>query len=370
MTPTHTARTPVRVLLVGPSLAILGGQAVQAQRLRGLLETVPDLEVAFLPVNPTLPGPLGLLQRVRYVRTVVTTGAYLVSLVPAVRRADVVHAFSAGYWSFLLAPTPALLMGRLFRRGVVLNYRTGEAEDHLHRHGWFATRLMRLADAIVVPSGFLVEVFRRHGLSATAIANVVDTGAIPRRARAAIAPRLLSNRNLEPHYNVACILRAFARIQAAVPTATLTVAGHGSEASALRQLAAQLDLRNVSFTGPVAPEAMGRLYDAADIYLNAPDVDNMPTSVLEAFAAGLPVVTTSSGGIPWIVDHERNGLLVATNDDAAMADAALRLLADPALVGSLTAAARADVESKYTWPAVQPQWLTLYRGLTTGVTAA
>lgn len=370
MSPAHAPEGTVRVLLVGPSLAILGGQAIQAQRLRVLLETVPGVEVAFLPVNPLLPRPLRLLQRIRYVRTVVTTAAYLLSLIPAVWRVDVVHAFSAGYWSFLLAPTPALLVGRLFRRGVVLNYRTGEAEDHLRRHGWFATRLMRLADVIVVPSGFLVEVFRRHGLSATAIANVVDTGSIPHRARSAIAPRLLSNRNLEPHYNVACVLRAFARIQAAAPAATLTVAGHGSEADALRQLAAHLGLRHVTFAGAVAPEAMGQLYDAADIYLNAPDVDNMPTSVLEAFVAGLPVVTTSSGGIPWIVEQERNGLLVGPNDATAMADAALRLLADPALVARLTAAARADVESRYTWPAVEAQWLTLYRGLATEARAA
>lgn len=355
--------TASRVLLVGPSLDILGGQAVQAQRLLQQLGTTPGITVRFLPVNPRLPGPLRLLQRVRYLRTLVTTVAYLGTLVPAVRRADVVHAFSAGYWSFLLAPAPALLVARLLGRASVLNYRTGEGEDHLRRHGWLVRPLMRLADRIVVPSGFLVEVFARAGLHATAIPNVVDPATTPFRRRERPAPRFLSNRNLEPLYNVRCILRAFALVQARVPEATLVVAGEGSEAATLRADVAALGLRGITFAGAVAPAAMGSLYDAADIYLNAPNVDNMPTSILEAFAAGLPVVSTRAGGIPHIVHDGENGLLVPLDDHAAMAAAALRLLDEPGLASRLTATARAEVEARYVWPSVMPQWQALYASL-------
>ena len=83
----------VRVLLVGPSLDILGGQAVQAARLLAHLRDLPGLEVGFLAVNPRLPGPLRLLQRVKYLRTVATSLAYVVSLLREVPRWDVVHAF-------------------------------------------------------------------------------------------------------------------------------------------------------------------------------------------------------------------------------------------------------------------------------------
>jgi hypothetical protein len=67
-----SASKRLRVLIVAPSLGILGGQAVQAARLLARLREEPSIEVAFLPVNPQLPGPLMKLQTIKYVRTVVT----------------------------------------------------------------------------------------------------------------------------------------------------------------------------------------------------------------------------------------------------------------------------------------------------------
>src|SRR5206468_1380513 len=74
---------------------------------------------------------------------------------------------------------------------------------------------------------------------------------------------------------------------------------------------------------------MPAFYDEADIYLNSPEIDNMPISIIEAFAAGLPVVTTDAGGIPFIVRHGDNGRMVACGDAAAMAAEACALLTDP-----------------------------------------
>ena len=65
---------------------------------------------------------------------------------------------------------------------------------------------MRLADRIVVPSGYLVEVFAKFGLKAEAVFNTVDFSAFRFRSRRPLRPVLLSNRNFESHYNVACIL--------------------------------------------------------------------------------------------------------------------------------------------------------------------
>lgn len=354
---------PIRVTLVGPSLDILGGQAVQADRLLGRFRTVTALQPEFLPVNPRLPGPFRSLQGVKYLRTVVTSVAYVASLLWRLPRTQVVHAFSASYWSFLLAPAPAILVARLMGRPVVLNYRSGEAEDHLRRWRRTALPLMRMATRIVVPSGYLVDVFGRAGLAASAIPNFVDPDRIPFRLREPLQPRFLSNRNFEAHYNVAATVRAFARIQAQVPGAELVLAGQGRERAALERLVAELGLRHVEFAGAVAPERMHEFYARGEIYLNSPDVDNMPTSIIEAFAAGLPVVTTSAGGIPWIVRHEENGLLVPPNDDAALAAQALRLLDDPALASRLATTARTEVLEKYTWPAVEQSWVALYSGL-------
>jgi len=356
---------PIRVLLVGPSLRNLGGQAIQARRLLEAFGTLPDLTPSFLPIDPPLPGPLGLLQRVRFVRTIVTELAYLASLVARIPRADVVHVFSASYFSFLLAPAPAILLARLFGKRVVLNYRSGEADDHLARWGWHVTPILRLAHAIVTPSGYLVEVFARHGLAAESVENFVDLDAIPFRVRAHPAPRFLANRNFESLYNVACVVRAFAAIQQEVPAASLTLVGKGSQRADLQALAEALGLREVTFTAAVPPEEMARLYGEAEVYLNAPNIDNMPNSVIEAFAAGLPVVSTAAGGIPFIVTDGVDGLLVPVGDSAALARAALRVLREPGLAERLTSAARARVVRTYSWDAVRVRWLALYRRLAT-----
>src|SRR5688572_22447551 len=119
----------VRVLLVGPSVDILGGQAVQLERLLARFKDEPALEVGFVPVNPRLPGLLRKLQSVKYVRTVVTSLAYFALLLRRVPRFDVIHIFSASYTSFVIAPTPALFAAKLFGKKAVLNYRSGECED-------------------------------------------------------------------------------------------------------------------------------------------------------------------------------------------------------------------------------------------------
>jgi glycosyltransferase involved in cell wall biosynthesis len=354
---------PIRVCIVAPSLAILGGQAVAAQRLIERLRMVPGLEVDFLPHDPRSNPLLRLLQRVKYVRTVATSIAYVESLLRRLPRYDVVHVFSASYWSFLLAPTPAILIGKWLGKHVVVNYRSGEAEDHLTRWPKTSVPTLKRADAVATPSGYLVDVFARFGIRAESIANFVDPDAVRHRRRAVLQPVFLSNRNFQTLYNVPCLLRAFARIQARRPDARLIVVGDGPERERVHAVARELSLRNVEFVGAVKPTAMGRYYDEADVYLNASDIDNMPNSIIESYACGLPVVTTRAGGIPYIVEHERNGLLVDCGDHTALADAALRLLDDPALARGLIDEGLSDVQRLYTWEAVGESWAALYRRL-------
>ena len=350
---------PLRVLIVAPSLDILGGQAVQATRLIARLIEEPGLEVSFLPINPRLPGALRRLQAIKYVRTILTTLLYVATLLVRVRTYDVIHVFSASYFSFVLSPTPAILVAKLYGKKVMLNYRSGEAEDHLTRWRRTALPVINLADKVVVPSGYLVEVFGRFGIRAESIANTVDLTRFRFRTRSPLRPVILSNRNLENLYNVECILRAFAIIQKRVSEARLIVAGDGSERARLESLKEGLGLKNVEFIGQVSPEQMPELYDQADIFVNASNIDNMPVSHIEAFASGLAVVTTDAGGIPYIVAHERNGLVVPCGDYEAIARSVVTLLEDASVADRLIRTACADCE-KYTWSAVREEWLATY----------
>ena len=146
------------------------GRAGARARRRAARDGYP---VTFVPINPRFPAALRWVRRVPYLRTLLNQALYLPSLV-ALARADVVHVFSASYWSFLLAPVPAMRRGARARqaRGAALPQRRSRrslADWGLLVHPW-----LRLADVIVVPSEYLRRGLRPPRLPARVIPNVVD----------------------------------------------------------------------------------------------------------------------------------------------------------------------------------------------------
>ena len=352
----------IKVLIVAPSLDIVGGQSRQAVRLMEAFRQDPSLTIGFVAHNPRLPGIAQHLQRIKYLRTLFTTLYQWLLLFLNIPRYDIVHIFSASYYSYLLAAAPAILISRLFGKRCVINYRSGEAEDHLANWHLTAIPIIKLANRIVTPSGYLVDVFARFGLKAQAIYNIVELDRFPYREREQLRPVFLVTRLLEPLYNVACVLRAFALIQERFPEAKLTVGGDGFLRPDLEELARQLGLRNTEFIGFVPFDKMPELYNETDIYLTATDIDNMPSSITECMASGVPVVTSDAGGIPYIVTNEETCLMIPRNDHQAMADAAFRLLSDPALAKRITRNAR-ESSKKFMSPGVRAEWVRLYREL-------
>jgi glycosyltransferase involved in cell wall biosynthesis len=351
----------LRVAFVAPSLRILGGQAVQADRLLDAWRDDPDIEAWLVPVNPLPPRGLRLAARVKYLRTWVNEMTYLPLLVRELAHADVVHVFSASYWSFLLAPLPAILVARGLGKPVVLNYRSGEAPDHLQRSA-VARKAIARVDLNVVPSRFLVDVFRSFGIDAAIIPNIVDRERFRFRERDPLRPHLVSTRNFDALYNVATTIRAFRLVQDRWRDATLTLVGGGPQETELRALTEQLRLQNVSFVGRVKPDEIAGLYAANDIYIQSPNIDNMPASVLEAFASGLPVVSTEAGGVPAILTHGQHGLLAPLADYEALGHHVLRLLDNPDYARSLARNAYATTQA-CTWSAVREHWVSAYRSV-------
>jgi glycosyltransferase involved in cell wall biosynthesis len=353
-------RKPTRVILIAPPLSIVGGQSVQAARLLAEFARERGVEVSFLAAS--LPEPLGFLRRIPLLRTAVMMLCFHGRLLTRIWRADVLHVFTASYFSFLWVPAPSLALAKLTGRKSILNYRDGRGEGHLR--DWKSTRtLLGMADAIVSPSEYLVEVFGRYGLAAQCIPNIIDCRPFRYRERGPLRPVFLHNRGFEPLYNVPCTLRAFALVQKHYPQASMTLAHDGPGRGEIERLVRELGLRNVDFTGHVSQQRMIELYDQADIYWMSPNIDCMPGSVLESYAAGLPVISTNAGGVPYIVHDGETGFVVERNDHQAMAAAALRLIEDASLARTLAANARAEL-AKYDGARVRRQWLELYASLT------
>jgi glycosyltransferase involved in cell wall biosynthesis len=350
-----------RVLLVAPSLAIMGGQAVQADLLLRNLRN-EGVAVDLLPINPAPWGRLKEFTRIKYVRTLIVSILYIGSLLLKIPHYDVIHIFSASYFSFILAPAPALLIAKMYGKKTILNYRSGEAADHFSRSGKRIFWIIRKADKIVVPSGYLVGIFSGFGFQAEAISNISDFSSFHYRERTTIRPKILVPRNLEPLYDIETAIRAFVIVKAKYSDATLTITGSGSDEQRLKTLARDLGVADVVFTGRVERTAMPQLFDAADIFLNSSVIDNMPVAIIEAFYAGLPVVTTNAGGIPFIVYNRRNGILAQMGDAKGLAAAVCKVTEDAELRRTIIAGGRADAQ-KCSWEQVKLQWARTYREL-------
>ena len=368
--PKGSSAKRLRVSIIAPSLRYVGGQSAQADLLLRHWQNDPDIDISFLAVDPPLPRVLAWAERIPGLRTILREPIYFARLRQGLKDVDVAHIFSAAYWSFLLAPAPAWFLARRFFARMktkpggaktLINYHSGEARDHLQRFRSAKFVLSRV-DKIVVPSGYLVDVFREFGLPASAVPNIVDLSQFRYRERAPLRPHLVSTRGFSRYYSIDVVVRAFAEIKKQYPEAKLDLVGNGPLERDIRKLVADLNLTGVNFTGVASRQEIGQYYDQADIFINASWLDNMPLSIIEAFASGTPVVTTSPECMPYLVEHERTGLLSPVGDEKALAANVIRLLRDPALAASL--AQNAHEESrKYTWEAVREQWLNTYRAL-------
>ncbi len=352
--------TGLRIALVGPQAPPAGGMANQTAQLAALLRA-EGAKVQLLAVNASvLPA---WLERVRYLRAALRLPVFLWRLWRAGRTVDLFHVMANSGWSWHLQGAPALWVASMCGKPVLLNYHGGEAATFFARHRRLVDASLLRADAIAVPSRFLQEIFEQCGHAAHIVPNVVDlrrfTPATVKRENQ--GPVILVARHLQALYDNASAVRAFAIVREAYPGARLVLAGDGPERAALEALAASLDLSEaVRFAGPLANDAMPALYQASDLVLNPSLADNMPISVLEALACGVPVVSTNVGGIPALLQHGVTGLLVSPGDAPAMAQAMLALLRESQQARQLVDHGLAHA-AQFDWRHVAPQLAALYR---------
>ncbi|MDO9227728.1 MAG: glycosyltransferase family 4 protein [Pseudomonadota bacterium] len=353
-----TASATLSIGLIGPLPPPAGGMANQTMQLSRLLGEA-GMRVKLIRNNaPYAPAWVG---GVPLLRAGFRLLPYLWRLWRAAGRCDLFHVMANSGWSWHLFAAPAIWIARARGIPVIVNYRGGEAEQFL-RGGAVAVRFtMKRAAALVVPSGFLQQVFARYGMPAKIVPNIIDLEKFHPAEQPPAVSHVLLARNLEPLYDIDSGLRAMATLLRRHPRARMSIAGSGPERERLEALAQALGIaEHVRFTGRLDSQEMAALYREASLSLNTALADNMPNSVLEALACGLPVVSSEVGGVPFLVRHEETALLVPPGDAEAMASAMLRLIEDDDLRQKLIHNGREHVQS-FTWARVGRQWLDLYR---------
>ncbi|MFY7863785.1 glycosyltransferase family 4 protein [Roseateles sp.] len=354
----------LRLALVGPLPPPAGGMANQVRQLAELLAE-SGAHVELVQTNAAYrPSWLG---RLPVLRALARLLPYLASLWRAAGRNQLMHVLANSGWSWHLFAAPAVWIAYLRGCPVLVNYHGGEAEAFLTRSRGLISFSLSRTGLLTVPSAFLQRVFAAQGFKASIVPNVVDLALFRFRDEGVstdgdkqIAPHLVVLRNLEPIYDNASALRAFALVRERWPQAQLSVAGSGPELAALQALVTELKLdESVRFCGRLNREGIARLLSEADISLNPSLADNMPVSVLEALACGVPVVSTRVGGIPDLLQDGVSALLVPPADPAALAQAALELIEDAALRQRLREGGRVVVNG-CSWALVGPRLAQCY----------
>ncbi len=343
----------VRVAILGPFPPRPGGVAMQCAILADAL-TQAGAQVT--RINTDLPGWRGKGWR---------RGAFPLAQVAHIFRAlrrtrdgwDILHVHAASWWGFM--PAVAGLKARRWGKRLVVTYHGGEAAAFMARYGRLARPALMRYHALLTLTPTQAAIFRAYGLTPEIVPNIVPLARFHFRPRGPVQPRILWLRHLEAHYRPQDALAVFARLQRRYPDATLTLAGQGALRAVLEARVRDERVAGVALMGPVPANRIPALYDDADIFLNTSAVDNLPLTLIEASASGLPIVSTDAGAIPDLIADGDNGLLAPVGDIEALTHHIFRLLEDAQLARRLSLAARENA-ARFDWPRIAPRLARAY----------
>lgn len=271
---------------------------------------------------------------------------------------DVLHIHCCSHWGFLPAMV-GVTVGKKLGKRIVLTYHGGGGEKFFDKHPKLVSHYLTRTDANIVLSGFLASIFDKHHFPYSVIPNIIELDDTNYRQRDTLKPNYICTRAHEPLYNIPCILQAFQKVQAKHPEATLTLVGDGSEHESLINMSEKLGLHNITFTGRVNNKDIYTHLDKADIMLSAPTVDNMPVSILEGMNAGLLVISSNVGGVPYMIKNGQTGLLFENNNSDTLVAKMLWAIENQPITRNITIQAHKDV-ARYRWENIKDQLYTVY----------
>lgn len=350
----------IQIGLVGPGAPALGGMAAQTAQLLTLLRK-EGVGVEFLASNAPLSS--SRLNRVRYLRAALRLLSFIKQLIHLAQRVKVIHLMANSGWSWHLVAMPTLLIAKLFKCPVIINYRGGGAQSFLEKNPRWVPWWLNQAQHVVVPSQFLHDVFEHYHVKTTIVANILDTQRFFPKPKPPMENdpkiKLIVVRHLEEIYGIEYAIDALKEIRAHV-NAHLYIAGSGPMEATLKRQCLRLGLtHHVTFLGRLDRQEVVNLYHRADFALNTSLVDNMPNSILEALGCGVPVISTWVGGIPVMVKHEQTAWLVPPQDSLAIAQAVIHLSQHPDIKDKLIKNG-IQLAQHYSWASLKMKWIDLY----------
>ena len=239
----------------------------------------------------------------------------------------------------------------------------GNLPKRLETNPYLSRLLFGYAYKNIAPSVYLKKTFEVHGYTNLEhIPNVLSLAMYPFKARHFERINMLWVRSFAKIYHPELAVRILKNIQERGGGVSLCMVGPDSGDGSLQATQTLVETLgvNVNITGKLTKEAWVALSENYNVFINTSNFDNMPVSVMEAMALGLPVVSTNIGGMPFLIDHEVNGILVPPNNEEAFADALQDICSRPQKALRMAEKARMTVEA-LDWEQVKLQWYNVLK---------
>lgn len=271
---------------------------------------------------------------------------------------DVIHAHGCS-GAGMIPIIFSIAAGRKNHKRVIATYHGGGADTFFAKHTSFVKRYLTKTDVNIVLSGYLGKIFDKYKIPYTIIPNIVEFDTTLSCKRQSIRPNFISIRTLSPLYNIECILRSFQIVKISIPQATLTIIGDGPSRKVLEEMTLNLGLKDVTFTGRIPNSHIYSYLNKADVMLSAPRIDNMPVSILEAFNAGLLVISSKVGGVPYMIEDGETGLLFENDNHKMLAQKMLWAIAHQNESIQMIEKAKGKI-ANYSWDSIKKRLTKIY----------
>ncbi|APS38819.1 Glycosyltransferase involved in cell wall bisynthesis [Salegentibacter agarivorans] len=233
----------------------------------------------------------------------------------------------------------------------------GELPMRLKKNPQLSTSLFKNAKQNIAPSRYLFDIFHKAGFTNLKyIPNSIFLKDYPFKPRKVLKPKLLWVRAFAEIYNPILALQVLEKLLKEFPEAELCMVGPEKDDSYKECVNyAKKNKLPVKFTGKLSKSEWIALSEGYDIFLNTTNVDNTPVSLIEAMALGFPIISTNVGGIPYLLQDKKTGLLVPPDDKESMLSAIKELLINQDLAEKISRNARQQAE-KFDWEIVKKDW--------------
>lgn len=292
--------------------------------------------------------------------------ARMIDMIAAIcrnRKSDYVIIDTYSTSNFYFTYAAALLCG-VFKLRFIPILRGGNLSERLERSPRMSRRIFNHSFINVSPSGYLNYEFKRHGYeNVVTIPNNIYINDYPFKVRSSFRPKLLWVRSFDKTYNCEMAVDVLRLLLQHYPDAELCMVGPDKDGSqqSVKDLAAKYGLtERLKITGKMSKSDWHKLSKEYDIFISTTNFDNTPVSVIEAMALGLPVVSTSVGGVPYLIEDGKDGLLCEKGNAADMAEKIMQFVSAPEKSKEICDNARRKVES-FDWEVVKKQWKDLLR---------